>query len=111
MDVETFLSSLLEALGDCPFVRSVDLETEAIVVKGRVQLERDRFLQVYFNERTGTTAFALIEEDQRIWGTDYDDPRGWHVHPVDQPDQHQSIEPKTVGEIVTALEEAWERLP
>jgi hypothetical protein len=35
MDVETFLSSLLEALGDRPFVLSVDLETEAFVVKGR----------------------------------------------------------------------------
>jgi len=111
MEVETLLSSLLEALGDRPFVRSVDLDTEAIMVKGRVQLERDRFLQVYLNERIGTTAFALIEEDQRIWGIDYDDLRGWHVHPVDQPDQHQSIEPKTPGEVVTAPEEVWERLP
>ncbi|MCS4197190.1 hypothetical protein GGP46_002036 [Salinibacter ruber] len=35
MDVATFLSSLLDALADRPFVQSVDLETEAIVVKGR----------------------------------------------------------------------------
>jgi hypothetical protein len=57
MDVETFLSSLLDALADRPSVRSVDLETEAIVVRDR--LERDRFLQVYFNGGTGTMAFAL----------------------------------------------------
>ncbi len=31
----TFLSSLLDALADRPFVQSVDLETKAIVVKGR----------------------------------------------------------------------------
>ena len=35
MDVATFLSSLLNALADRPFVQSVDLETKAIVVKGR----------------------------------------------------------------------------
>ena len=76
MDVAPFLSSLLDALADRPFVQSVDLETEVIVVRGRVLLEQDRFLQVYFNEETGTTAFALIEEEQRIWGVDYDDLRG-----------------------------------
>lgn len=54
-------------------MRSVDLHTEAVIVKGRGLLEDSRFLQVYFNERTGTTAFALIEDDPRIWGVDYDE--------------------------------------
>ncbi|MCS4159329.1 hypothetical protein GGP99_003320 [Salinibacter ruber] len=45
MDVETFVSSLLDALADRPFVQSVDVETEAFVVRGRVLRERDRFLQ------------------------------------------------------------------
>ena len=44
MDVETFVSSLLDALADRPFVQSVDLETEAIIVHGHVLRERDRFL-------------------------------------------------------------------
>ncbi len=110
MDVESFLSSLLEALADRPFVRSVDLETEATVVRGRVLLEKDRFLQVYFNGETGTTAFALIEEEQRIWGIDYDDLRGWHIHPVGHPDQHRDIDPMPPSEVVEALEDAWEQL-
>ena len=28
---------------------------------------------------SATTAFALIEEEQRIWGVGYDDLRGGHV--------------------------------
>ena len=111
MDVETFLSSLLDALANRPFVQSVDLETEAIVVRGRVLLERDRFLQVYFNEETSTMAYALIEDEQRIWGIDYDDFRGWHVHPIDQPDQHRGVDPMTPSEVVEALADAWNRLP
>lgn len=110
MDVATFLSALLEALAGRPFVRSVDLHTEAVIVKGRVLLEDDRFLQVYFNERTGTTAFALIEDDQRIWGVDYDNLRGWHVHPVAHPDQHEDVESMTPHDVVQALENVWGRL-
>ena len=68
MDAATFVSSLLDAAADLPFVEDVDLHTEAFVVKGRVRLAKDRFLQVYFNEQTATTTFALIEEDARIWG-------------------------------------------
>ena len=112
MDVATFLSSLLDALADWPFVQSVDLETEAIVVKGRVLLDQDRFLEVYFNEQTGTMAFALIEDDQqRIWGADYDDLRGWYVHPFRHPDQHEDVESMTIREVVERLAKMWNRLP
>ena len=44
MDVETFLPSLLDALANRFFVQSVDPETEAIVVKGQVHLQQERFL-------------------------------------------------------------------
>lgn len=92
-------------------VRSVDLDTEAVVVRGRVLLEESRFLQVYFNERTGTMAFALLEEEKRIWGVDYDDLRGWHVHPVSSPEEHRDTGPMTPPEVVEALADAWDQLP
>ncbi len=92
-------------------MQSVDLETEAIVVRGRVLRERDRFLQVCFNEETGTTAFALIEDEQRIGGVDYDDLRGEHVHSVDSSDQHRDIDPMTPRDVVEALADAWKQLP
>jgi hypothetical protein len=111
MDIDAFLSELLEALSDCSFVESVDLQTEAVIVKGRVRLEKDRFLQVYFNEQTGTTAFALIEDEQRIWGVDYDALRGWHVHPAGHPEKHQDVDPMTLHEVVDALTDTWDQLP
>ena len=110
MDVAAFLQALLEALAGLSFVESVDLQTEAIVVRGRVQLEGDRFLQVYFNEETGTTAYALIEEGERTWGVDYDALRGWHEHPPADPDRHRDIEPMTPPEVVELLVERWDRL-
>lgn len=110
MDVASFTRSLVEALSDLPFADNIDLHTEAFVVKGRVHLKQSRFLQVYFNEQTGTIAFALIEKNMRLWGIDYDALRGWHEHPVSAPETHRDIDEKTVPEIVQALADAWEEI-
>ncbi len=110
MDVNRFLQQLLEELSHLPFVKNLDLNTEVFVIKGRVLLENNFFLQVYFNARTKTTAFALIIEEKRKWGIDFDSIRGWHLHPVENPDDHLVIEPKTIKEIIAHLEKAWDFL-
>jgi hypothetical protein len=76
MEIEKFLLSLLGSLADLDFVEKIDFKTEVFVLKGRAILKKNRFLQVYFNELTGTTAFALIEQDKRVWGVDFDNMRG-----------------------------------
>ena len=108
MDVNQFLQQLLEELSQLPFVKNLDLNTEVFVIKGRVFLENNFFLQVYFNARTETTAFALIKEEKRAWGIDFDSIRGWHLHPVENPDDHVIIEPKTIKEIIVHLAKAWD---
>ncbi len=110
MDVDRFLHQLLEELSRLHFVKNVDLNTEVFVIKGRVLLKNNFFLQVYFNASTETTAFALIEEEKRKWGIDFDSIRGWHLHPVENPDDHLVIEPKTIKEIIAHLAKAWEIL-
>ena len=42
---------------------------------------------------------------------DYDTLRGWHVHPVERPDEHREVAPMQPDEVVEALEEAWDQLP
>jgi len=108
MVLEQFLLSLLHELSYLNFVEKVDIQTEVFILKGRVILKRNRFLKVYFNEQTGTTAFALIANDRRIWGIDADNMRGWHTHPLENPEGHYDIRPKTVKEIIKALKEIWD---
>ena len=76
MDVVHFLISLLHALSVLDFVEKVDLHREVFIVRGRVILKKNRFLQIYFNEITETKAFALVEGNKRIWGVDFDKIRG-----------------------------------
>jgi len=66
----------------------------------KVLLAKNRFLHIYFNERTGTTAFALVEKERRIWGIYYDNLRGWHEHTIENPESHQSIQLADVQETI-----------
>ena len=110
MDISDFLLSLLNSLSDLKFVEKVDFNTEVFILKGRVWVGGKRYVQVYFNELTGTTAFALIERGQRIWGIDFDNMRGWHLHPFGETDTHKSISEKSVEGIVKALYKVLEDL-
>jgi hypothetical protein len=111
VDVRQFLLYLLEGLSKLDFVEKIDVQTEVFILKGRAILKKNRFLQIYFNELTGTTAFALIEKERRIWGIDYDNMRGWHLHPPENPENHCEIAPKTIEEIISLISEVWTKLP
>ena len=111
MDIDQFLLSLLHYLSHLDFVEKIDIHTEVFVLKGRVFLKKDRFLQVYFNEQTGTTAFALIEGEKRLWGIDFDSLKGWHLHPIKEAERHIDIDAMTIEEILKSLKEAWQLLP
>ena len=111
MDISRFLILVLEGLSRLDFVEKVEIQTEVFILKGRIILKKKRFLQIYFNELTGTTAFALIEKDRRIWGIDYDNMRGWHLHPHENPETHLEITTKSIEEIIEDLSQVWLHLP
>ena len=103
MDVKTFTDELLRALADTECFERVALQTEGSIAHGYAYVQEDLFLRFYFNAVTGTIAFALIEKQQRIWGLDYDNRRGWHLHPVDNPKDHVRMDAMSVSDIVTQL--------
>ena len=109
MDVSNFTSDLLSELARLDFVERVELETEAIIVRGRAYLQEDMFIEIYFNERTNTTAFALIKEQDRIWGIDRDAIRGWHEHPFKNPNSHVEIKPVSIAEIISKLRGVYQK--
>jgi hypothetical protein len=104
MDVKSFTRELLAALAENQHFERVALQTEGPIANGYAYLREDFFLRFYFNEVTGTLAFALIERDARIWGIDCDNRRGWHLHPAEHPDEHVDIEPLSVSEIIERLQ-------
>lgn len=103
MDVRNFVSELFRALATVEAIEQVALRSEGPVVSGRAYVTAGMFLEFYFNEKTGTIAFALIRDRGRIWGIDRDNIRGWHLHPLENPRKHIGIEMLSVPEIVERL--------
>ena len=106
MNVHQFVDELLQELATVDRFAQIAVQTEGPTVRANAYLSGriDSFLRIYFNEVTGTIAFALIEQRQRIWGIDCDNRRGWHKHPVQDPTQHVKIDPMSIREIIGELQ-------
>jgi len=100
LDVTGFVEELLEALTKIEGIQSVSVHAEGPTVKGQAFLSKEKFLAFYYNQMTGTQAFALVDKNKRIWGIDYDNMRGWHIHSVEAPERHQRIEKQTITQII-----------
>jgi hypothetical protein len=65
------------------------------------------FVEVFYNEQTGTMAYALIQEGQRVFGAD--NTGGWHVHPFDEPMHHRALPGEmTFAEFVAEIERHYQ---
>ncbi len=106
MDVVTFVSELLNGLASLETVQDVTSHAEGPTVRGRARFGEDLFLAFYYNQATGTQAFALVRNELRLWGIDYDNLRGWHEHPWGQPEQHIILESQTISSIIRHLQDA-----
>jgi hypothetical protein len=80
-----FQAAYASSLCEVPSIRSLTPTSISI----RVPMIFGGFVDAFFNEQTSTTAFALIQEDKRIFGAD--NTGGWHLHPFDHPDRHQVL--------------------
>ena len=110
MELKTFLTELVSGLTLLDFVASIDIRTEAFTLKGRIHFKERGFLEVYFNEQTQTVAVAWIEGERRRWGIDRDNLRGWHRHPLENPEDHQAIPAKSIQDIIKELGEVWRQV-
>lgn len=106
MDVVTFVSELLNGLSSLETVQDVTSQAEGPTVRGRANFRGDLFLAFYYNQLTGTQAFALVRNGQRIWGIDYDNLRGWHEHPLGHSKLHTILDAQTISSIIIHLRDA-----
>jgi hypothetical protein len=104
MTTSDFANILLASLGKLPQIQRVDLHTEGSIVSGRAFIDNAIFLSFYFNQTTTTQAFALVKGTNRIWGIDFDDIRGWHLHPIGSPQDHMPIQAQNIPGIIAQLE-------
>lgn len=71
------------------FIRLEILEQTASLVKVRLYISADLFVQIYRNDRFDTVNLALIRNGQRLYARDQLGGR-WHRHTHIQPDEHDA---------------------
>jgi hypothetical protein len=92
------------------FVRMEILDQTVSVIKARLYISPDLFVQVYRNERFQTTNFVLIYNGNRLFARDELDGR-WHRHAQPFPEQHDfSAEGQRPAELRGFLDEVEEVL-
>ncbi|MBI5652645.1 MAG: hypothetical protein HZC40_19705 [Chloroflexi bacterium] len=66
------------------------------------------FVHVFLSERSGALYFALVKNDERIFGIDRVNGK-WHLHPNKSPKVHQDLveglEPKPLLKFLARVEE------
>jgi hypothetical protein len=87
-------------LVDYVIVQAIDADTLNV----RIHLTRaGTFIKVFYNVTTDRTAFALVENEQRVYGVD-NAKMGWHIHPFADPMQHLACAPTHFEEFLAAAE-------
>ena len=62
------------------------------------------FIDIYYHQVNGKTAYAHIRDDQRIFGAD--NRKDWHWHPYEDPQRHDFVEREiTFAEFMKRVEE------
>jgi hypothetical protein len=87
--------ALTSSICDIPSVRPLT----PTAINLRVPITTGGFVDAFYNEQTGTMAFAFIRQGQRVFGAD--NTGGWHVHPFAGPGRHDLLpEPMTFAAFV-----------
>ncbi|PIS28165.1 hypothetical protein COT42_08800 [Candidatus Saganbacteria bacterium CG08_land_8_20_14_0_20_45_16] len=79
--IKNFLSSLKEK-DKYPYYKEFEvLANETNLIKFRLYIHKDLFVQIYHNENSAISSFALVSVTNRIFGRDKIGKR-WHRHPT-----------------------------
>lgn len=99
---QIFATALASKICDIPSVARLT----ATAIKLRIQTTVSSYIDVFYNEQTGTIAYALIDQGQRIFGAD--NTGGWHQHPFHEPAAHDTLmSSMTFAEFVARIEEHY----
>jgi hypothetical protein len=74
-------------------------------LKANIILDKDLFIAVRYNARNERTDFALIHNNQRIFG--YDNLKHWHYHPFKNPSRHISCDKPSINKIISDIKEVF----
>ena len=100
---EDYLEQIVAACARATAVEAYALRTlDSDILSLRVHLTDGSFIEAFYNTTTDRTAFALIHQDERVYGKD-NAKIGWHVHPLDDRKAHRPCAPVSFEEFLAEV--------
>lgn len=108
MTLQELYRQIVNASARSAFVTGIEIIIlEEPVLKLRAHVGALAFVEVFFNEETGKTSFALIKDGKRLFGAD--NTRGWHIHPFDSPESHGPCEEMSFENFLMQMAKSQEK--
>ncbi len=106
MNLKELLSTLHSEHTHRAYIQRVQiLDHSQNLLKVRLYISDELFVQVYRNERFNTTSLALISNNERIYARDLLGDT-WHRHPSENPTEHDiSVEGRRAVSLSEFLDE------
>ena len=91
-EIENILNDLLQISDTDPLFQKLDiLDISSSVLKARLMIRADIYIQIYENVRRPKCSYTLIVGNNRFYGRDMRE-GFWHRHAVDNPEIHDDSE-------------------
>ena len=88
MDVASLVDDLQQEISHRPYILQLEvLDQTPHLLKVRLHIAPELFVQIYRNDQYNTTNLALVHIGRRIYGRDQLG-SSWHRHSGIRPDQH-----------------------
>ncbi len=104
MSIFEFSKEVIDTCALTDFVKDLEiLIFDEPVAKLRAHIDKNTFIETFFNSDTGKYSFALIKNNTRIFGID--NTKDWHIHPFESPEAHLPFHSISFKDFVEAIEE------
>ncbi len=104
MKIEDFRNLLIStAKRKFPDASITLTEKRKITVEARVKISEEIFIEIYYNTLSDKKSFALIQNNQRIFG--YDNYKYWHVHPRNSVTDHVLCKEPSIEKVLNEIKE------
>jgi hypothetical protein len=106
LDINAFLSEIKTSLRKhFPEYRIDFLIRTNKSLKANIYIEDNLFIALRYNARNERIDFALIKNNQRIFG--YDNLKEWHYHPYENPSNHIHCERPSIEKIISDIKKVY----
>ena len=109
-EVDELATEIYSSIKTVKFIKGITLSLEGPILKSKLVIETDIFINIFFNSVTKTTAFTIIKKGVRIFGIDRDNIRDWHKHDFDNPESHLPYKPTGFKEFLEEVSQKLEKI-